>query len=77
MGGGEATRGVGGVEVVCVLGSVEAGGVGMGLLEVAEFFASEADESWRGRFGRAGAAEGMPPPRMVGEAVLCLAYLGR
>jgi hypothetical protein len=51
----------------------------MGLFEVAEFFASEADESWRGRFGGRAlvAEEGMPPVSVVGEAVLCRGYFGR
>ena len=51
----------------------------MGLLEAAEFLASEAVESCRGRFGgRVEVAdEGMPPPRVVGEAVCVLLYLGR
>jgi hypothetical protein len=61
------------------MGSAEAGGVGIGLFEAAEFLASEAEESWRGRVGgRADVAEeGMPPPRVVGEAVCVLGYLGR
>jgi hypothetical protein len=82
FGWGEEIRGVGGFEVwtVCwrVMASDEAGGVGIGLFEVAEFFASEADEPWRGRLGREDVAdEGMPPARMVGEAVCVLGYLGR
>lgn len=53
--------------------------MGIGLFEAAEFFASDAEESCRGRFGgRAEVAdEGMPPPRVVGEAVCVLVYLGR
>lgn len=60
-------------------GSAETGGVGMGLFDVAECLVSEAVESWRGRFGgrELVAEEGMPPVRVVGEAVLCLGYLGR
>ena len=45
FGCGDATRGVGGLEVCRMLGSVEAGGVGIGLFEVAECFVSEAEES--------------------------------
>lgn len=61
------------------MGSLAAGGVGIGLFDVAEFLASEAEESWRGRFGgrMVVAVEGMPPARVVGDAVLCLGYLGR
>ena len=76
-------RGVGGVDSWrvgwWVMASAVAGGVDIGLFEAAEFFASEAVESWRGRFGgRAEVAdEGMPPPRVVGEAVWVLGYLGR
>lgn len=33
----------------CDGGSAEAGGVGIGLFEAAEFLASDAEESWRGR----------------------------
>lgn len=53
--------------------------MGIGLFEAAEFFASDADESCRGRFaGRIEVAEeGIPPPRVVGEAVCVLLYLGR
>jgi hypothetical protein len=49
------------------------------LFEAAEFLASEAEESCRGRFGGRTevAEEGMPPPRVVGEAVCVLLYLGR
>ena len=57
-----------------------AGGVGIGLLEAAEFLASDAVELFRGRFddGRAEVAdEGMPPPSVVGEAVCVRLYLGR
>jgi hypothetical protein len=83
FGWGEDIRGVGGVDSwrvwECAIGSAEAGGVGIGLFEAAEFLASEAEESWRGRFGgRADVAdEGMPPPRVVGEAVCVLGNLGR
>jgi len=78
---GEAMRGVEGFEVcdARILVSIGAGGVGIGLFDVVERLVSEAEESWRCRLGGRllVADEGMPLPRVVGEAVLCLGYCGR
>jgi hypothetical protein len=61
-----------------VLELIMAGGVGIGLLDVAEFLASEAEESWRGRpRGRALVADEGIPPSVLGEAVLFRGYCGR
>jgi hypothetical protein len=51
--------------------------LGIGLFEVDEFFASEAEESCHGRFGGRDdvAEDGMPSARIVGEAVCVLGYL--
>lgn len=53
--------------------------MGIELFEVDEFLASEAEESCHGRFGGRDyvAEDGIPPARIVGEAVCVLGYLGR
>lgn len=79
VGLGEDTRGTGGVEDCRVFGSVGGGGVGMEALPLTECF-SEAEEScltrWVGRVEVADCGT-LPPPKMVGEAVLCRRLLGR
>ena len=60
----------------CTLESVGAGGVGMGALDVAECFVSDADESWRGRGPERAleVVERMLLLRAVGDAVLVRGY---